>query len=100
VIVRKDRRLSRLRVHAIDDDVDMRMRLVIMRDHQRLVLVEPQRPQALARRLYHLLPRRRLIRRPGKAVAIDRLRQLASGPCRARGRLNLVLMHSGIGRWA
>src|SRR5690606_27995394 len=46
VIVGQGRRLPRLRMHAIDDNVDMRMRLVIMRHHQRLVLVEPQRLQA------------------------------------------------------
>ena len=58
---------------------------VTVRHDQRLVLLQPQRLQALRRRPAHLLPFRRLIPSPAQRVVVHRLLQL---PTAGRGGLS------------
>ena len=51
-------------IDPVDDDMDMRMRLVIMPDDQGLMALKPERLQCLLRGIDHLLPGRIFAGRP------------------------------------
>jgi hypothetical protein len=76
-------------MHAVDDEMQVGMARVVMRDDQRLVLAPPHRMQEIVGRPAHLLPCGGLPRRPGEAHGLDGRAVLPAGRRKACTRLQM-----------